>query len=297
MNKLENKGYLLVVLAGGLWGSIGLFINLMTKCGSSIELTGFLRMFFSFVILFMVSVLKYGIKVFKISKKSLLYCGLLGILCHGIYNVFYNYAVVISGVMVSAVLLNIAPVFTAILSVLFFRERFTFFKFIALIINIFGCMLTATGGNFNIVSLSIFGILCGVGAGFCYSLTSVLGKFAGENNNPFVISTYSYLFAAVFFGFYMIRGGFNIYINQNIITLGILYALIPTSIGYLLYYSGVARIKENSKVPILASGESVVAAIIGIFLLNENINYISIIGIILTLFSILLIQSKKAVTN
>lgn len=46
--------------------------------------------------------------------------------------------------------------------------------------------------------------------------------------------------------------------------IALLYGLIPTALAYLLYYYGVARIRENSKVPVLASIETVIALLFGI---------------------------------
>ena len=74
---------------------------------------------------------------------------MLGLICHGVYNVFYSWAVVRIGVTISAVLLNVAPVFTAVLSAVFFHERITSRKCAALIINVTGCVLAATGGQFT----------------------------------------------------------------------------------------------------------------------------------------------------
>ena len=66
---------------------------------------------------------------------------MLGILCHGVYNICYSIAVTTIGVALSAVLLDIAPLFTLLFSVLFFQEKVTFLKGIAVIINIIGCIL------------------------------------------------------------------------------------------------------------------------------------------------------------
>ena len=130
---------------------------------------------------------------------------------------------------VSAVLLNVAPVFTAILSAAFFHERITSRKGIALLINVIGCVLAAIGGRWEAAALSVSGILFGIASGLCYALTAIFGRLAGEHIDPFVVSTYSYLFAALFLAAFMRPWAAPVTVSPTIAWLGFLYALIPTA--------------------------------------------------------------------
>ena len=199
----STRGPLLIFITGCLWGSIGLFIRLMSDAGASAALISFLRVAFAFVIMAIVTVLHSGFSAFRVSRKVLLFSAALGLVCHGVYNVFYSWAVNLSGVTISAVLLNIAPVFTAAISALCFHEKITRHKCLALAVNVIGCVLAATGGQFGSTLFSMTGILCGLAAGLCYALTAIFGRLAGDNSDPFVVSTYSYLFAAVFLGIFL----------------------------------------------------------------------------------------------
>ena len=287
-----EHGAVLVWIAGCLWGSIGLFIRLMSDAGASAAWISFLRMVFAFVILLAITVFRSGISAFRVSKRALLASAALGLICHGVYNVFYSWAVTRIGVTVSAVLLNVAPVFTAILSALCFHERITFRKGIALVVNVVGCVLAATGGQVTAASLSLFGIACGVVAGICYALTAIFGRLAGARSDPFVISTYSYLFAALFLAVFLRPWAVPVQVTPSILWLGFLYALIPTAIGYLFYYRGVQQIKESSKVPVIASMETVTAALLGVLALGEQLSLIHYLGIVIVMLSIVLMQQK-----
>ena len=290
----EFTGYLQVFIAGVLWGCIGPFIQLMEQAGSSFAFTSFLRMAFSFIILAVITVAKFGFASLCVSKKTLLFCGLLGIVCHGIYNVFYSIAVIMTGVTVSAVLMNTAPVFTTIASCFWFREKITWIKSVAMIVNITGCTLVATGGKFDVELLSLVGILCGIGSGFCYGMTAIIGKLAGEKSNAFVISTYSYLFAAVFLVIFMNPRGDIAPWNKSVILLGFLYALIPTAIAYIFYYQGLQKITESSKVPVIASVEAVIAAVIGVVFFKEQLDVTNFIGILMVIGSIILMNYRTS---
>ena len=292
-NTTFERGAVLIFIAGCLWGSIGLFIRWMSDAGASAAVISFLRMAFAFVILLVVTVIRSGISAFRVSGRTLFFSAMLGLVCHGVYNVFYSWAVVRIGVTVSAVLLNVAPVFTAILSAIFFHERITSHKCLALIINIIGCVLAATGGQFTAASLSVSGILFGVVSGLCYALTAIFGKLAGEDSDPFVISTYSYLFAALFLAVFMRPWAVPVTLTLPIVGLGFLYALIPTAIGYLFYYQGVQQIQESSKVPVIASMETVTAAVLGVLVLGEKLTVLHYLGIVGVMGSIVLMQRER----
>ena len=116
----------LLILAGSiLWGTGGVFILTAAHYGSTPELTGFLRILFSFLILLPVCLFRSGLHGLSLSPRSLLVCALLGILCQGLYNIFYNEAVTRIGMTGSAVLLNLAPFVAASASFLLFGERQT----------------------------------------------------------------------------------------------------------------------------------------------------------------------------
>lgn len=291
--KKTERGSFLIFLAGCLWGSIGLFIRFMSDAGASAEMISFLRMAFAFVILMVITVIRSGFSAFRVSRKAILFSAALGLICHGVYNIVYSWAVVRIGVTISAVLLNVAPVFTAILSAILFHEQITSRKCIAILVNMIGCALAVTGGQFSLAALSISGILFGVAAGFCYGLTATFGRLAGEDGDPFVISTYSYLFATLFLLVCLKPWAAPLTIPPAIAGLGFLYALIPTALAYVFYYQGIQELTENSKAPVIASVETVVTAILGMAVLGEKLSFLHYVGIVIVMVSIILMQQKK----
>lgn len=295
MNK--KQGHFLVFIAGVLWGFIGVFVKYMDYNGANVETISFLRVTFALFIMVTFFIVKFGIRKLIIDKKTICICALLGIICHGVYNICYSAAVTFSGVTVSAVLLDIAPVFTLCFSVILFKEKINGRKIIAIIINIFGCILAVTNGDFQFYQMTFIGIVFGIGAGLCYSLTAIISKFASKKTDPFIISIYSYFFAMIFLCAYMIFAKKELIINSGIISWGFLYALIPTAIGYLIYYKGIEKIKESSKVPIIASVEVVIASFIGVIYYGEQVSLLSIFGIVLVLYSIFMMQIKGRILS
>lgn len=292
----ERCGIIDILIGGTLWGSIGVFVLFMNQMGSTSLLTCFLRMAFAFLILLVMTIYQFGWQAFRIDKKSFLSCMLLGLICQGIYNIFYNEAILDLGMTLSAVLLNLAPLCGMIASRILFQETFTLQKLLAMAVCIAGCILTVTGGHMDIQALPLTGILFGIGSGLTYGLTSVFGRMAGFRCNAWVMSTYSYLFAALFLLFFTYPLPQETY-QADLLGMGFLYALIPTALGYLFYYQGVQKITENSKVPVIASIETVVSALFGIFLFHETLGPIHILGIVLVMGSIVLMNYKKAVRS
>lgn len=82
--------------------------------GASAAMTSFLRSFFATILMFFMTGLYCGFRCFRVQGKTLLVCALLGLICQGIYNIFYSLAIVKTGVTSSAVLLNVAPVFASV---------------------------------------------------------------------------------------------------------------------------------------------------------------------------------------
>lgn len=60
MRKSSFSKYILILISGALWGSIGLFVKVLDAKGSSPEYTTFLRMFFAFVLLLIITLIRDG---------------------------------------------------------------------------------------------------------------------------------------------------------------------------------------------------------------------------------------------
>jgi drug/metabolite transporter (DMT)-like permease len=195
------------------------------------------------------------------------------------------------GMTMSAVLLNAAPLCTLTAAHFLLKEPITLRKWTALFLCMAGCVLTVTDGNLSLSGFSPYGILCGVLSGMTYGMTSIFGRMAGEKTNVWAMSTYSYLFASLFLLAYdpgvVLEAG-----NLSIAFAGFLYALIPTALAYVIYYKGVQKIRENSKVPVIASAETITAALLGTLFFHESLKTFQYMGMGLIFLSILLLNGK-----
>lgn len=287
------RKYALIMLSGILWGTIGLFVKVLDAKGSTSEYTTFMRMFFAFLLLFAITLVKEGIGSFRIGRSTLISCALLGFVSMSLNNLCYTNAVSRLGMSLAAAILYMAPIFTSIQSKLLFHEKIGRSKLIALAFNVLGCVLAATGGRLSLEGVSVIGLLFGIGAAFAYSTQNIFGRLATDEASPFVVATYNFFFAAVFTlvvarPFSTIGDPFE----PQLLIWGLLFGLIPTTIAYLLYFAGIQGLTETSKVPVFCSLELVVATVLGGLLFNENLPPASLAGTAMILISIMLMNRK-----
>jgi drug/metabolite transporter (DMT)-like permease len=82
-------------------------------------------------------------------------------------------------------------------------------------------------------------------------------------------------------------------LDAKILGAGALYALIPTSIAYVVYYIGLGKVRDTGKVPVIASIEPVTAVAIGIALYGERIGAVNFTGIAVVLISIIIMVKSE----
>ena len=138
----------------------------------------------------------------------------------------------------------------------------------------------------NAMEFSVIGVGVGIMAGFCYALTTIIGTVAKEYHSM-TVTFYSFFFAMITLAV-VLRPFGNLVecINSLFVLAAFGYGLIPTVGAYILYMKGLAMNLETSKVPVVASVETVVAAITGICVFSEAFNTAKLIGIALVLGSI-----------
>ena len=296
MKTTEKRGYVYIFLSGILWGLSGIFVKYLTASGASSLLISCWRIVPAFFFLAGITIARYGIRSLKIDGKTMAFCALTGFVTQALFNICYNTAIATIGMSVSAVLLYIAPVVTAVTAALVFSEKITGRKALALLVNIFGCVLTVTGGSLSLGDLALSGVLFGLGAGACYGMVAILGRVTTSKLNPFVAITWTFFFGALFILLFVRPWRLPpVPMTAGFVTVALLYALIPTALGYLLYYRGVQRMRDPGKVPVIASVETVVAVVLGGAVYGEAIGAGRMCGIALVLGAIVLMNTTRKV--
>lgn len=283
---MKKAAPFLVLIAGILWGSMGIFVRKLNAAGlKSLDIVA-LRAFVTAAAL-AVFILFYDRKLFRIKIKDIWCFVGTGVCSIVFFNYCYFKSMTLTTLSVAAVLLYTAPAMVMIMSYFLFKEKFTKRKFVALVLTFSGCILV-TGIVGENTTLTPVGILTGLGAGLGYALYSIFGRYALERGyNSFTISFYTFLTASI--GVIPLVNTVNIeeMVSQNrmMIPFSILFGLLSTVVPYITYTIGL-KYMENGKASIIASVEPVVATLLGVLLFHETMSISTMAGMIMVLVSI-----------
>ena len=189
----NRKGALLIILAGTCWGVISIFINYLSAAGLGEMQISFLRQLFA-VLVFALIILISDRSGFRIPVKDLGLIMLVGLINGVVFNFLYFYTIINSRASIAVVLLYTSPVFVIILARIFFREKITRYKSIALVLTVAGCLLV-TGVLGEGYMPPPAAILTGVLTGLAYALNNILTSAAVKKNDPQTVTFYTLFLA------------------------------------------------------------------------------------------------------
>ena len=289
--------YFYVIIAGTLWATLGTFFRFLSEYNFSRMQIVFVRAFVSAIFLFLFLFIKDS-SLLKIHLQDLwLFFG-TGIVSLVFFNYCYFTAMQFTSLAIAAVLLYTAPAFVVIFSAIFFKEKLSKRKLLALVLTLAGCAVIS--GFFNETgNISFAGILWGLGAGLGYSLYTIFSRVALERYHSSTISFYTFLFASLGSGF--ICFGIekpHFWGNSQTMFLSLGLGVVTCLLPYLFYTKGLQGIK-NSEASITATIEPLVATFISVTGFGENLTIQKILGIVLILSAVVLVNlpAKKLPTD
>lgn len=290
-NKLSiNSGALLAVLAGVCWGIISIFVRHLNGAGfDSFQIMTY-RAWCSVLLLLIYMSLRDS-SLLKIKLKDIwIFLG-TGLLSLTFFSYCYLTNIIRSGAAIAVVMLYTSPIFVMIMSIIFFKEKMSLKKGIALLMTLLGCSLVS--GLFEAISMGTqidsYGLLLGLGSGFGYALYSLFAGFALKRGYAsLTISFYTFLFSGIALLFML--GPIRIVSVLSVPILPWLLgaALICTAIPYIAYTAGMKRI-EISRAAVIVTIEPLVGAVLGIAAYGEGAGITKIAGIILILASVVML--------
>ena len=191
---------------------------------------------------------------------------------------------------VASILLYTAPSFVVVLSAVLWKEPVTKKKLLALLLTLVGCALVCgvfSGG----LTVTLTGILLGLGAGFFYALYSVFGRYALAHYDSMTVTVWTFLFA----------GPASLMLAPGSRTLGPALSrpdmwltaaglvVFSTVLPYIFYTKGLSRV-EAGQASIMASLEPVVAALAGILAFGEPMSAATGAGILCVLAGVVILR-------
>lgn len=290
---MKRFATLWIILAGILWGCMGLFVRRLNALGLVSMQVVELRALVTGAVMFLVLFIGKR-ELLRIRLKDL-WCFLGTGLCSIVFfNFCYFKAIELTSLSVAAVLMYTAPVLVMIFSFFLFHEKFTGRKVLALVMTFAGCVLV-TGVLDQQNMVSSMGILTGLGAGLGYALYSIFGRYALERGyQSFTITFYTFFIAFIGTLFLTdIRPVMQVAcqdVASILISLGL--GVICTVFPFLLYTLGLSYV-ENSKVSIFASVEPVTATLLGAVVYQEKLSVSGTLGVILVIVALVIYGRKS----
>ncbi|MCF2663148.1 EamA family transporter [Oscillibacter valericigenes] len=278
-----------ILLSAALWGIIGLWNRRLMAGGFSPTDIVVVRNFGGMVLLAGIFAVKDR-SVFRVKREHLKYFFGTGIVSVLLFTVCYFNCQKLCSLAVASILLYTAPSFVVVLSALLWKEPVTKKKLLALLLTLVGCALVCglfSGG----LTVTLTGVLLGLGAGFFYALYSIFGRYALAHYSSMTVTVWTFLFA----------GPASLVLVPGSRTLGPALArpdmwltaaglvVFSTVLPYIFYTKGLSRV-EAGQASIMASLEPVVAALAGILAFGEPVNAATVAGIICVLAGVIILR-------
>lgn len=293
----KTKGYLMIVTAGCLWGTVGFFVKNLINAQLPLSTIVFWRMCFAFILFFIYLYLTDKSKL-KIDRGLLKYVMGIGLISQCLFNIFYFGAIKLTSIATAVTLLYTAPIFITVMARIFYRELFTLNKLFALFLCITGCFFTVTGGSWENIQLDSVGILLGLGAGLTFASLTIISKPISQKYHHYTIVFYSIGFGLLFYlpfskPMILFREGTGPLIWFYALSLSI----IATIFAYLFYIGGLSKGIEASKAGIISTIEVVVAIMISYLFFNEKLVGWKLMGILMVISSVITVQLDRLLTR
>ena len=291
---MKKTAPLLVLIAGTLWGLMGIFVRKLGTYGfSSIQIAALRIIFGALIFLVVLAVAKRELLEIRWRDLGLFFGMGIGSLL--LFTVCYFTTINMASLSVAAILLYTSPIWVMLMSLICFKEKMTKRKVFAVVMAFSGCVLVSgVGGATNLSAAAVgMGLMSAVG----YALYSILGTFALRKYQPLTVTTYTFLCGSI--GALVVCKPADIVIkiaaadhSAGLLLLIIVTAFVTAVLPYLVYTIGLANMRASSAA-IIASIEPVVATIAGVLIFQEVMTISAFVGILLVLGAIVVLNLKQ----
>lgn len=286
----KRLGYIYVILGAACWGLIGVFNRLLGEVGVSVWNRVTIRNFLSLVLLTVVFAC-FKRSVFRIKLRHMpifIGSGILSVL--GLALTYFNCQMHCS-LAVAGILLYLAPSFVVLMSALFWKAPITKRKVMALVLSFLGCVLVS-GIMSGALTVSVTGLLLGIGAGFCYSTYTIFAHYGLEHYDSLTMIYWTFVFAGLGSLAFLNWGELVPALSLGTTWIGVAgLVVIATVLPYLFYTKGLEEV-ESGKASIIANVEPVVAALTGVVFFHEILNVWTVLGIVCVLGGVVLLARE-----
>lgn len=190
-------------------------------------------------------------------------------------------------------IIGTAPIFMAVLGLIFYKEKVTFLQLAGILIAMFGLLLLIGKGNIlNINLIENKGDLLVLGSAFTWGVYSMVNKKISLTYSPLMTILYLFLMMAIIIiPFNLNSETFNSVINLSLLGwISILFlGLFCSGIAYVIWAQAL-RDMESAKVGAFLYFEPFVTVLAAWFFLNEAITLMMILSGLLITFGVFIVN-------
>ncbi|NWG10357.1 EamA family transporter [Candidatus Bathyarchaeota archaeon] len=287
----EAYGYLLIVVASLLWGTMGVLGKLAFEYGiNPVTLTALRLLISSLTIL--VPILLSKKESFRIYKKDLSQFLVLGIFAIALQRIAYFYAVNLTTATIAAILFYMYPIFITIYCASMLKEKVTLPIVFAIILTFSGVALVVKIYEAASLSTSFVGIVFGMLSSVLFALYFLTVKKLRSHYANWTLMLYgdgigAAVLAPVIASTFSEILSFSPQLWLIILTI----AWFPSLLAYFIYSHALKHV-ESSKGSILSAIEPLSAAVFSATILRENFELLQVVGVILALTGVIVLFYK-----
>ena len=289
---MKKSAFLYIVTASVLWGTSGIFFNILEPYGfSPLQMTAMRGVVAA--VAMSLFVLFYNGSLFRVKFKELVIFAFSGIAVYGTAACYFS-AIEKSSVSIAVVLMYTAPIFVLVYSVLFLAEKLDLPKVIAIIFVIAGCALVS--GIIGGMKFSALGILLGLASGISYSAYNILTRIEMMRGyNSMSATLYCFIFmgavsliAAKPAEMVSIAAKDPWVIIPLMIAIGVCTCVLP----YFFYTLALRDIPAGTA-SALGIIEPMSATLFSVIFFKEKLSVFSVIGIVLILAAVVMLSRNE----
>lgn len=215
---------------------------------------------------------------------------------YGAASICFFYALRFADASVVAVLLYAYPALVMIAGWLFFKERITWPRILAVAMTFAGCVLVVglVGGGTH---AAWQGVMLGLGAAVGYASFNLLSHRWLPGRSQSTMMTYTFGIGGVAAGALALIGGQSLAPTWDVSVWWLLAAivLVPTVAAVLLYMEGIRGLGP-SQAAVISSLEPLFTMAFAWLLLHERLETLQVLGALLVLVGVVVAETSARIT-
>ncbi len=291
-NLKRMHGYVSIVAASILWGTMGILAKLSFEYGILPETLIAFRLVISFatLLVFMALIKRDSFRIQKTDVFLLLFFGVFAV---AFQRISYFYAVDLTTATMTAILFYTYPVFVTLSAWFFLKEKVGLRTLLAIVLTFSGVALVVKAYEHSFLNVNLAGIIFGLLSSLLFALYFLMTKKLRGRYASWTLTLYGDGIGALTLTpviYLSIPSLPEFPLQLWLLILAI--AWFPSLLAYLFHSYGLKYVK-SSKGSILSAIEPLSAALFSTVILGENLEIPQLMGIVLVLTGVVLLFQMK----